>query len=73
MFDCIPELPAYAAAVLAALETSGNEAWVVGGWVRDALLGSASHDVDVCTSAPWQESERALKAARACSPGGSAC
>ena len=31
MFDCIPELPAYAAAVLAALETSGNEAWVVGG------------------------------------------
>ena len=63
MIDCIPELPAYAAAVLAALETSGHEAWVVGGWVRDALLGSASHDVDVCTSAPWQESERALLAA----------
>ncbi|MBQ6521521.1 MAG: phosphohydrolase, partial [Atopobiaceae bacterium] len=59
----MPELPAYAAAVLRALEDAGFEAWVVGGWVRDALLGSASHDVDVCTSAPWQESERALLAA----------
>ena len=59
----IPELPAYAAAVLRALEGAGFEAWVVGGWVRDALLGSASHDVDVCTSAPWRESERALLAA----------
>ena len=59
----MPELPAYAAAVLRALEGAGFEAWVVGGWVRDALLGSASHDVDVCTSAPWQESERALLAA----------
>ena len=59
----MPELPAYAAAVLRALEGAGFEAWVVGGWVRDALLGSASHDVDVCTAAPWQESERALLAA----------
>ena len=59
----MPELPAYAAAVLRALEDAGFEAWVVGGWVRDALLGSASHDVDVCTAAPWQESERALLAA----------
>lgn len=59
----IPRLPAYAAAVLDALESAGFEAWVVGGWVRDALLGSASHDVDVCTAAPWQESERVLRAA----------
>ena len=59
----MPELPAYAAAVLRALEDAGFEAWAVGGWVRDALLGSASHDVDVCTAAPWQESERALLAA----------
>ncbi len=59
----IPELPAYAAAVLDTLESAGFEAWVVGGWVRDALLGSASHDVDVCTAAPWSESERVLRAA----------
>lgn len=58
----ISELPSYAAAVLTALESAGFEAWVVGGWVRDALLGSASHDVDICTSAPWQESERVLHA-----------
>ena len=46
----MPELPAYAAAVLRALEDAGFEAWAVGGWVRDALLGSASHDVDVWVS-----------------------
>ncbi|WP_028264141.1 CCA tRNA nucleotidyltransferase [Atopobium fossor] len=56
-------LPAYALAVLSTLEKGGYEAWVVGGWVRDALLGMPSHDVDVCTNAPWQESVRLLKAA----------
>lgn len=56
-------LPDPARAVLASLEAVGHEAWVVGGWVRDALLGSPAHDVDVCTSALWQESERALAAA----------
>ena len=63
MIERIPELPAYAARVLDALEAAGFEAWVVGGWVRDALLGSASHDVDVCSSAPWRDAEQALRAA----------
>ena len=58
------ELPAYALRVLDALETAGYEAWVVGGWVRDALLGRPGHDVDVTTSAPWQETARVLRAAR---------
>ncbi len=63
MRERIPELPAYAARVLDALEGAGFEAWVVGGWVRDALLGSASHDVDVCSSAHWRDAERGLRAA----------
>lgn len=49
--------------VLTALEAAGSEAWIVGGWVRDALLGNAPGDVDVATSAPWQESEAALEVA----------
>ncbi len=57
------QVPAYAMRVVDALEEAGYEAWVVGGWVRDALLGSAGHDVDVTTSAPWQETARVLRAA----------
>ncbi|WP_072371454.1 CCA tRNA nucleotidyltransferase [Thermophilibacter mediterraneus] len=59
------ELPAYARRVVDALEAAGFEAWVVGGWVRDALLGRPGHDVDVTTSAPWPEAERVLRAAGA--------
>ena len=57
------ELPAYARRVVDVLEAAGYEAWVVGGWVRDALLGRPGHDVDVTTSAPWQETARVLRAA----------
>ena len=57
------ELPDYALRVLGALEAAGYEAWVVGGWVRDALLGASGHDVDVTTSAPWEETARVLRAA----------
>ena len=56
-------VPDFARAVLAALEGAGFEAWIVGGWVRDALLGNPAHDVDVCSSAPWAEAARVLKAA----------
>lgn len=59
------ELPAYARAVIGALEAAGYEAWVVGGWVRDALLLERGHDVDVTTSAPWQQTARVLRAAGA--------
>ena len=48
-------LPAYATRVVSLLEAAGYEAWVVGGWVRDALLGSSGHAVSVTTSATWQE------------------
>ena len=57
------ELPGYARRVLGALEAAGHEAWVVGGWVRDALLGRPGHDVDVTTAAPWRETAAVLRAA----------
>ena len=59
----MPEVPAYAMRVVDALEAAGFEAWVVGGWVRDALMGRAGHDVDVTCSSPWQETARVLRAA----------
>jgi len=37
--------------VLAALEAAGFQAYIVGGCVRDALLGRQPGDYDVCTSA----------------------
>ena len=51
-----------ARSVLTALEDAGLEAWIVGGWVRDALMGGAPHDVDLCCSGSWQENEAALRA-----------
>lgn len=33
------------------LKASGQEAYVVGGCVRDALMGKEAHDWDICTSA----------------------
>ena len=49
--------------VLDVLEGAGLEAWIVGGWVRDALRGAPSHDIDVCCSGTWEASARALRAA----------
>lgn len=40
-----------AAQVLAQLHKAGCAAYVVGGCVRDALLGQTPHDWDICTSA----------------------
>ena len=54
--------PVHALRVLEALERAGAEAWIVGGWVRDALRGCPAHDVDITTSARWQEVERILHA-----------
>lgn len=55
-----PSAPALT--VLHALEAAGLEAWLVGGWVRDALMGSCPHDVDLCCSGSWQQSACALRA-----------
>ena len=57
------DIPHYAQAALHALEANGHEAWLVGGCVRDALLGREVHDYDIATSAGWQDAETALSAA----------
>lgn len=57
------KLPDYAAHVLGVLEEAGFETWVVGGWVRDMLLGNPSHDVDLTTRAHPQEIMDTLAAA----------
>ena len=59
----MPPVPTYALRVIDALEAAGHEAWVVGGWVRDALRGGPSHDVDVTTDARWEEGARILRKA----------
>ena len=61
--DVAYQPPAYALRVLEVLEQSGYEAWIVGGWVRDALCGAPCHDVDITTSALWEDCARVLRAA----------
>lgn len=57
------QVPTYALRALDVLEDAGYEAWIVGGWVRDALRGSFAHDIDITTSATWQQSKAAFVAA----------
>ena len=45
------KLPSYIKSILNALNQSGFEAYVVGGAVRDLLLGIEPGDFDVTTSA----------------------
>lgn len=55
------ELPSYVRTALHTLEEAGFEARLVGGCVRDTLLGATPHDFDICTSALPEET-------RACFP-----
>lgn len=48
-------LPESSLALVRVLEDAGFEAWVVGGFVRDSLLGRPVHDLDVATNAHWQD------------------
>ena len=51
------ELPAYIETALVRLNEKGFEAFVVGGCVRDALLGLTPKDYDICTAALPEETE----------------
>ena len=44
-------IPAGARAVIDALGAAGHHAYIVGGCVRDSLLGLTPHDWDICTDA----------------------
>ncbi len=48
-------VPNYAKRALELLERNNYEAYIVGGWVRDALMGKVAQDIDISTSALWQE------------------
>ena len=57
-------IPAGVGRVLEALEAAGWESYVVGGCVRDSLLGRTPHDWDVCTAAPPEAVEAVFAAER---------
>ena len=47
--------------VLQILEENGYESYIVGGYVRDKLLGIESNDIDICTSATPKEIKNIFK------------
>lgn len=58
------QLPSYVAKILDMLENAGHEAYIVGGCVRDSLMGNPPHDYDVTTSALPEETERVFSGMR---------
>ena len=52
------KMPGYVVRTLEKIEQNGYEAYVVGGCVRDAMLGRRVHDWDITTSAPAGETEK---------------
>ena len=47
--------------VLARLEKAGYESYLVGGFVRDRIMGRASSDVDIATKARPNQIEEVFK------------
>ena len=54
-------IPAPVLSIMDALEQHGYSAYIVGGCVRDAILGREPHDWDVTTSANPQEMEEVFR------------
>ena len=61
-------LPHDAYRLLQTLRAAGHSAYVVGGCVRDSLLGLTPHDWDLCTSALPQQVIGACSARSGASP-----
>ncbi|MBQ6582493.1 MAG: HD domain-containing protein [Mogibacterium sp.] len=57
MNDFMRHIPEDAIRIMAILEEAGYEAYLVGGCVRDLLLGRIPHDYDITTSATPEETE----------------
>lgn len=51
-------LPTSVELILRRLKNAGYDAYVVGGCVRDSLMGTEPHDWDICTSARPEETIR---------------
>ena len=47
--------------IIEKLNKNGYDAFVVGGYVRDYLLGISSNDIDICTNAPIEEIMKIFK------------
>lgn len=56
-------IPGSVSMILGLLETSGHEAYVVGGAVRDMLLGLSPHDFDISSSCYPDETVKVLEEA----------
>lgn len=54
------EIPEHVSYVLDTLNKAGHEAYIVGGCVRDGLMGKEPNDWDVCTSALPEETKAAF-------------
>lgn len=54
-------IPSDAIRVIETLNNSGYEAYLVGGCVRDMLMGVEPHDWDICTNAKPEETKRVMK------------
>lgn len=63
------ELPFQINEILQRLESAGYSAFVVGGCVRDYLMGSVPHDFDITTSALPNETKRVFADCRAIDTG----
>ena len=53
-------IPEHVMSIIALLERSGHQVYIVGGCVRDALLNRVPHDWDIATSARPEEIKMAL-------------
>ena len=58
------KLPSSVKLILGTLAAQGQEAYIVGGCVRDACLGKLPHDWDICTSALPEETTSIFTQAR---------
>ncbi len=58
------EIPKQIEEVLEKLENAGFEAYIVGGCVRDGIMGKTAHDYDITTSADPRETERVFSDCR---------
>ena len=56
-------IPAGGLLAIELLEDAGFEAWCVGGFVRDSIRRAPVHDLDIASSAPWQDAARVFRRA----------
>lgn len=57
------EVPYKARRIVELLERNGHEAYLVGGWVRDSIMGRPGADIDIATDSLAAETSRILEGA----------